>query len=228
MRRARTVVMVVAAIAVVGGAAAIASPELVSRTAQMLDIGQDAEPQVPQVLAQAQAQPQPQPRPKSSEPAQQVKPESEAVKPTGPRRTETVVHDSWTTTCQESGEPTTRTCTSTLQIVEKEKRQVLFAWVIGRTSKGVLTSFLQTPTGVQIQPGVDLKLGEFKERNLDYVICVTQRCEAALVMDDPVLQEAMKSLDGKAVATITLTDGRKVNFTMPIKGLDEALAMIGK
>lgn len=208
MTRARTLILTIAGAAIVAGAATYASPELVRRTAEFF--GAKSGTANATVLAQQQTKPAP----------------AQTAPQPGPQRSETIVHDSWTTTCIDHGDPKAKVCSATLQIIEKQNRQVLFAWVIGRTN-GVLTSFFQTPTGVQIQRGVDLKLGDFKPRNANYVICVTQRCEAAISMDGALVKEAMKSLDGNAVASITLVDGRTVNFTMPLKGLDKALAVVG-
>jgi len=232
MRNARTWAIVIAAAALAAATATFAPSDWVSRTAELLEDGK-TNPEIgdqnsatgPQIIGQAQAQPRPKATPGTS-PATPTP--AESAKPSSSQRSETVVHDSWTTTCHDQGDPNTRACTTTLQIVEKTKRQVLFAWVIGLTQNRTLTSFFQTPTGVQIQKGVDIKLGDFDVRNAPYVICVAQRCEAALKMEKPVIDEAMKSLDGKTVATITLVDGRTVNFTMPLKGLDQALAMIRK
>lgn len=147
--------------------------------------------------------------------------------PDAPHRTETTVHDSWTATCHDRGDANQRVCTATLQVVDKERRQVLFSWIIGRVPKGALTSVFQVPTGVQIQPGVSLKLGQFTARKADYSICLPQRCEASLVMDERVVREAVASSQDNAVVTITLVDGRQVTFTVPLKGLDKSLALVG-
>ena len=79
--------------------------------------------------------------------------------------------------------PAKRTCTSVFPVVEQSRQQVVMTWIFGYTPEGVLTTVLQTPTGVQIPAGVELKLGQSLPRKLPYVNCDQQRCEATIAMD---------------------------------------------
>ena len=45
-------------------------------------------------------------------------------------------------------------------------------------------------------------------------------------MDEALIKEVSSA--GTAVATIYSTDGRNINFNMPIKGIDKALAAVGR
>jgi len=142
--------------------------------------------------------------------------------PEGPQRTETIVYDAWTVTCRDTvGAKTKKACSATLQVIDQEHRQVVFVWIIGRTAEGKLMTLLQTPTGVQIQPGVELKVENGAVRKLNYVACEPGRCEASTAMDDSMVKEIVAGT--KATATIYATDGRGINFNMQIAGASKAI-----
>ncbi len=163
-----------------------------------------------------------QPAPKQDRPSA-VKP-AVAPAPVAPQRTETSVQDSWTVMCQEMPGASKKTCSATLQVIDGEKKQVLFGWVIGKTPEGALTAVFQTPTGILVQRGVELKIGEGAARKINFVACTSLRCEAATALDDALIKEA--SLTPNVAATIYLVDGRSVNYKMNIKGFDKAVAAV--
>jgi invasion protein IalB len=164
-----------------------------------------------------------QPRPPAASPSTAAA-ESAATPatPEGPQRTETIVYDAWTVTCRDIvGGKAKRSCSATLQVIDQEHRQVVFAWIIGRTPEGKLMTFLRTPTGVQIQPGVELKVENGAVRKLNYVACEPGVCEASTTMDDSMVKEVAAGT--KATATIYATDGRGINFNMQIAGASKAI-----
>ena len=59
-----------------------------------------------------------------------------------------------------------KTCSALLQVVEEKQRQVLLVWVIGRDNQGVLRTVIQSPTGIQIPKGLELKFGNGPTRAL--------------------------------------------------------------
>jgi invasion protein IalB len=182
----------------------------------------------PEVEAQSGAKPaQSAPKPAAQTPAAPATPAA----PTAPQRTETVVYDSWTVTCRDTvGTTSKKACSAALalQIVQENQRQVLGAWVIARDNDGALVTFLQTPMlqpgGVDLQKGVELKLA--KVRKLNYSSCDPRNCEASLIMDDAMVKETTASAD--ATITIYAKNGSGVNIQMPIKGIDKAIASIGR
>lgn len=147
--------------------------------------------------------------------------------PSAPVRTERIVYDSWTVTCTDTLEKAAKkTCSAMLQVVEEKQRQVLLVWIIGRDNQGVLRTVIQSPTGVQIPKGLELKFGTTAARTVPYAACTPQNCEASTVMDDAMVRDARGSAE--ATATIVATDGRAINFKMGIKGIDKAFAALGK
>ena len=154
-----------------------------------------------------------------------------------PPRTETIVYDSWTVTCHEGG-TAKKTCLATLQVLDKDRRQVLLRWQIGLDKAYRLTTAIDVPmgllvtddktqtrsSGISIKQGVELKLGDRPVRNLAFRMCDTQRCEASTPIDDAFLKDAGAATT--AAATVYTEDGRAVPFAMQFKGIDKALALV--
>jgi len=144
-----------------------------------------------------------------------------------PVRTETIVYNSWAVTCTDTLEKgAKKTCSATLQVIEEKQRQVVMVWIIGRDNQGVLRTVIQSPTGVQIPKGVELKLGAAAARTMPYIACNPQQCEASIAMDDAMIRDARAS--SEALATIVAADGRSIWFKMDTKGIDKAFAAFGK
>jgi invasion protein IalB len=160
-----------------------------------------------------------------------------AASPPVPPRTETIVYDSWTVTCHEGG-TAKKTCLATLQVLDKDRRQVLLRWQIGFDNASRLTTAFDVPTGllvtddktqtrssgISIKQGVELKLGDRPVRNVAFRMCDAQRCEASTPIDDVFLKDAGTATT--ATATVYTADGRAVPFLMQLKGIDKALASV--
>jgi invasion protein IalB len=157
-----------------------------------------------------------------SSPQPQGSTSSSATSPS--QRFERIVQDGWLINCAMANGK--KTCSAVHQVLGKEQRQVVFAWAVGRNAQGAPAMIFRTPTGVQIQNGVEFKLGNAPARKIDYIMCNPQSCMAAMPVNDGVVREAMSALNGNAVATVTGADGRAVDFTMPVKGIDKVLAAI--
>ena len=111
-----------------------------------------------------------------------------------------------------------------LQVVQQQNSQVLFVWVLGKSNEGKLVSVLQTPTGVTLAPGVEVKLARGAPRKAAYVNCDPSRCEATLELDDAFIRDA--SATETVEATMYSNAGQGVKFTLPFKGFDKAAAAV--
>jgi invasion protein IalB len=157
---------------------------------------------------------------------------------TVPLRTESIVYDAWTVTCQD---PRTRDgkriCSAilTLEFAQGDQRRTLGRWIIAKDVKGVLMAVLQTPmfqtksgsTGVSIKKGVEFTLGHAPKRQLSYVTCEPQRCEASVAMDAQMIKDAI----GAASASIAIfgKDGTRLTINVPsIKGIDKAVSNVNR
>ena len=143
--------------------------------------------------------------------------------PPQPIRTEIVVQDNWTVTCRDFADKR-HSCSSTLQVVQQQSNQVLFVWIVGKNVDGRVMSVLQTPTGITIAPGVEVKFTRGPARKATFVNCETNRCEATLEMDDATIRDG--SASDTVDATVTGTNGQNVKFTLPFKGFDKAVAAV--
>lgn len=139
-----------------------------------------------------------------------------------PQRVETTVHDSWTVTCQDTAEKK-NICTAVLRVADNQSGNVVLFWAIGKDVNGKLTAVMQTPTGVQLAPGVVLKLGK-TDRKMTYVTCSPRQCEATAPFDASFHKELNAAEE--ATAVITLMDGRTAEFKFPLKGSASALKLV--
>jgi invasion protein IalB len=152
-----------------------------------------------------------------------------ATEPAKVRRTETIVDDNWTVTCAQTDQGgAKRQCSAALKIAQTGNngaQRVVFTWVIGRQD-GKLISAIAVPSGVQIPPGVELKIGDKETRKLNFSMCQLDHCEAVL----PLEEMAMKSLSAATTSEITIrtVNGTEAKFTVNMKGFSQAVADLGK
>lgn len=170
----------------------------------------------------AQARPAAPPAASPAPPASAT-PQAASPPPPQPIRTEIVVQDNWTVTCRDFADKR-HSCSSTLQVVQQQSNQVLFVWIVGKNVDGRVMSVLQTPTGITIAPGVEVKFARGPARKATFVNCETNRCEATLEMDDATIRDG--SASDTVDATVTGTNGQNVKFTLPFKGFDKAVAAV--
>ena len=97
--------------------------------------------------------------------------------------------------------------------------------MLGRR-EGKLESVLSIPSGVLIQPGVEVKIGDKETRKLPYSLCQPDHCEAVLALDDVMI----KGLSAASTAEVTVyaVNAAAVKFTVNMKGFTQALADLGK
>ena len=133
---------------------------------------------------------------------------------------------SWEAKCTTPPGATARLCTAILQVIDNRNKNVLMAWIVGTDEKGVLQSIFQTPTGVMVSSGLDLKLGSAAVHKINFRSCAAQQCVAVTPMNDAFVKEVTAA--PKADVTITALNGQQLNFGIPVAGFDKALAAIKK
>jgi invasion protein IalB len=113
---------------------------------------------------------------------------------------ETTNFQGWTVTCTpvgQGGQP--RTCMAQMGVLKsKEDPRPILMMNIAKTG-GAATLIVQTPTTVDLTPGVNLQIGNGAPRHLTYVSCEPALCTAAIPLDDALAQELAAA--PKAVAT---------------------------
>jgi invasion protein IalB len=177
-----------------------------------------AQPPAPPVPAPA-AQP-----PANAPPASAVQP---AAPPPIPTRTEILNFENWVVTCNEYAEgPRTRVCSALLQIAQQNTNQIVFAWTIAVDNSKQMVTIMQTPTGVIIPPGVELRVGKIPPHKIPFASCDTGRCVATLPMDANLLREMTTVPTAEAI--IQGSQGNTLQFNIQMKGFDKAYAVLSQ
>ncbi len=133
----------------------------------------------------------------------------------------TATFGSWQVQCQEAN---AKACRAVLQVLKD--KQVIMAWLVGTDGKGVLQNVLQTPTGVMVSAGVDVKVGSSAARHANFLTCTPQGCTAAVPMDDAFIKDATAAQ--KTDVVLYAMNGQSIDFGIPTGGLDKAVAALKK
>jgi invasion protein IalB len=169
-----------------------------------------------------------------TQPAPQANPAGDGAKeapqqppPPTPTRTEILNLDNWVVTCNEFAEgPRKRVCSALLRIVQQNTNQIVFSWTVAVENNKQMIAIMQTPTGVSIPPGVELKIGKLPPQKLTYASCDNGRCVATMTMDNTLLHEM--TVQPTAEAIIQGAQGNTVQFNIQLKGFDRAYAVLAK
>ncbi len=131
-------------------------------------------------------------------------------------------YGSWQVRCQAQN---AKVCTAVLEVINQQDKGVLMAWIIGTDNKGALQTVFQTPTGVMVASGIDVKFGK-GTRHINYLSCLPQQCTATSAMDEVFVKEATGT--AKADVVLYASNGKSLDFGIPMTGLDKALAALKK
>ena len=167
-------------------------------------------PQLAQAPTQAQAQAQ----------AQQP----QQPPPPVPVLTEILNFDNWVVTCREFAQPKKRDCAALMQITQANTGQTIFTWTIGVDATNRPVAVFQTPTGVMIGPGVELRLEKAQPRKVPFTACDNGQCSATMPIDSSLVGDMMAAKNAEVV--IQATNGSNLQFNLPLKGFDKAYAAL--
>jgi invasion protein IalB len=144
-----------------------------------------------------------------------------------PTRTEILNFENWVVTCNEFAEgPRTRVCQALLRILQQNTNQVVFSWTLAMDNNKQLITVMETPTGVAIPPGVELRIGKSPARKIPFASCDSGRCVATATMDANLLREMTTSPTAEAV--IQGSQGNTVQFNIQMKGFDKAYTVLSR
>jgi len=149
------------------------------------------------------------------------------ARPPVPTRTEILNFDNWAVTCSEFAEgPSSRQCAALLRIVQQNTNQLVFAWTVTLDANKQAAAVLQTPTGVNLTPGVDLRIGKAPPHKIPFTSCEPNFCIAKAPLDTAILHEMVTN--PTAEATLESTQGSDVKFNIQMKGFDRAFAALAR
>jgi invasion protein IalB len=147
--------------------------------------------------------------------------------PPTPTRTEILNLDNWVVTCNEFVDgPRKRVCSALLHVVQQNTNQTVFSWMVAVEANKLMVTIMQTPTGVSIPPGVELRIGKLQPQRVPFASCDNGRCVATMPMDSALLHEM--TVVPTAEAVIQGSQGNAVQFNIQLKGFDRAFAVLSK
>jgi invasion protein IalB len=165
--------------------------------------------------------------PAAQAPAAQAPAAPSPPPPPIPTRTEILNFENWVVTCNEFAEgPRTRACSALLRILQQNTNQVVFSWTLAMDNNKQLITVMETPTGVAIAPGVELRIGKSPARKIPFASCDSGRCVATATMDANLLREMTTSPTAEAI--IQGSQGNTVQFNIQMKGFDKAYTVLSR
>jgi invasion protein IalB len=147
--------------------------------------------------------------------------------PQVPTRTEILNFENWAVTCNEFADsPKAKRCSALLQVLQQNTNQIVFTWTVALDDRKQLVAIMQTPTGVVIAPGVELRVGKSPSQKIPFASCDPGRCIATTTVDANLLREMTTSPTAEAV--IQGSQGNTVQFNIQLKGFDRAYAVLSR
>jgi invasion protein IalB len=144
-----------------------------------------------------------------------------------PTRTEILNFENWAVTCNEFADaPRAKRCSALLQILQQNTNQIVFTWTVAMDEHKQLVAVLQTPTGVVIPPGVELRVGKLPPQKIPFASCDPGRCIATATVDANLVREMATSPTAEAV--VQGSQGNTVQFNIQMKGFDRAYAVLSR
>jgi invasion protein IalB len=156
--------------------------------------------------------------------------QSQAAAPAPPQiptRTEILNFENWAVTCNEFADaPRAKRCSALLQILQQNTNQIVFTWTVAMDEHKQLVAVLQTPTGVVIPPGVELRVGKLPPQKIPFASCDSGRCIATATVDANLVREMATSPTAEAI--VQGSQGNTVQFNIQMKGFDRAYAVLSR
>jgi invasion protein IalB len=147
--------------------------------------------------------------------------------PQVPTRTEILNFENWAVTCNEFADaPRAKRCSALLQILQQNTNQVVFTWTVAMDEHKQLVAVLQTPTGVVIPPGVELRVGKLPPQKIPFASCDPGRCIATATVDANLIREMATSPTAEAI--VQGSQGNTVQFNIQMKGFDRAYGVLSR
>jgi invasion protein IalB len=144
-----------------------------------------------------------------------------------PTRTEILNFENWAVTCNEFADgPKAKRCSALLQILQQNTNQIVFTWTVALDDRKQLVAIMQTPTGVVIPPGVELRVGKLPSQKVPFASCDPGRCIATTTVDANLLREMTTAPTAEAI--IQGSQGNTVQFNIQLKGFDRAYAVLSR
>lgn len=127
----------------------------------------------------------------------------------------------WVVNCGTNPQTAKRQCTIAQQLTDKRTQSVVFTWLIGDDGAGNLVGVWQTPTGVLLNRGVVVDIGNDKPIAVPFTSCAPGQCEAIANLAPDFVDTLTKAT--RATATVFTMEGDGLTFALSVNGLAQAL-----
>ena len=117
-------------------------------------------------------------------------------------------------------------CSLVQALVERESQKLVFRLTVAYGPKGNLVLWIDGPTGVALQKGLEFSPDSVKLYRMPFQSCLAQGCSALLIMPDELKQELGKS--EKGTITVYALSGQAVQAVTELKGFSDGLAALDK
>jgi invasion protein IalB len=133
----------------------------------------------------------------------------------------------WAFVCNE---PKTKeekqTCSLVQALVERDSQKLVFRLTVGYGPKGNLALWIDGPTGVALQSGLEFSPDAVKVYRMPFQTCLPQGCSAVVVIADDLKQDLEKAKKG--TITVYALGGQAVRAFAELSGFADGLAALNK
>jgi len=134
--------------------------------------------------------------------------------------TEPEVFQDWAMRCEQPGGPETRACYAYHRVLMEETDQAVLSVAVGFAPDGEAAMLVLLPLGVNLPPGLLVRVDEGEELAYQYDTCLPRGCQTILLLDDDLLGQFRRGLAGEV--TFMDLDGRTIGVSFPLTGFTAA------
>ncbi|MBX9757308.1 MAG: invasion associated locus B family protein [Beijerinckiaceae bacterium] len=157
-------------------------------------------------------------------------PQSAAAQPAAAAETEVLKSETtkiraWTVNCVTMNDAVrSRRCAARLTVTREGVTGPLLAWEIVLNPQRAIISALQIPTGVLIEPGIELRAGGTSVWRARVTACEPARCVAGFRTDEQMVRTF--AANPRLEAVVKDLTGKDLVIALDVTGIDEAYATL--
>ena len=133
----------------------------------------------------------------------------------------------WTLFCPEAKDKTKPpSCTLEQLLIDAETKRVAFHLAIGYGPRGNLILVVRAPLGIALVRGLEVTFGTQPVQRAPFNICLSNGCQAVLVLSKPLQEEILKA--ERALITAYAPNGTPYQAAASLKSLGTAIDTLNK
>lgn len=139
--------------------------------------------------------------------------------------TKRATYGDWIYTCAKLPNTAETRCGIVQQLSDTKTKAPVFLWRIAQDGKGGMVAEWQTRSGVMVNRGIVLDIGDNKPTTIPFEACLPTGCRAVTNLSPEIIDGLAKA--PKATATVFPVGASSgVQLTLSVKGLPDALAAL--